>query len=225
MKSGFLSALLLLIFTTSAVAADSAKLDTEKKKLSYIVGYSFGSQLKKGNMDIDPKVISQAISDAQSGKKPALSDEEMKTVMESFQAKKAKEAALAGEKNKIAGEKFLAENKTSKDVVTLPSGLQYKELIAGNGKSPKETDSVSVHYRGTLIDGTEFDSSYKRGQPTTLRVNGVIKGWQEALKLMKEGAKWQIFVPGDLAYGPRGAGGMIGPNETLIFDIELVSIQ
>ncbi|MCK4950872.1 MAG: FKBP-type peptidyl-prolyl cis-trans isomerase [Gammaproteobacteria bacterium] len=225
MRSGLLSALSLLIFTSSAVVADSGKLDTDKKKLSYTIGYSIGMNLKNGKMDVDTKVVGQAIEDVLSGKKPSLTENEMKTVMQAFQAEKAKEAAAAGEKNKVAGDKFLAENKTKEGVVTLPSGLQYKEIIAGKGKKPQLTDSVSVHYRGTLINGTEFDSSYKRGAPTTLRANGVIKGWQEALQLMPEGAKWQIYVPGDLAYGPRGAGGMIGPNETLIFDIELVDIQ
>ncbi|MCK5091374.1 MAG: FKBP-type peptidyl-prolyl cis-trans isomerase [Gammaproteobacteria bacterium] len=225
MRSGLLSALSLLIFTSSAVVADSGKLDTDKKKLSYTIGYSIGMNLKNGKMDVDAKVVGQAIEEVMSGKKPGLTESEMKAVMQAFQAEKAKEAAAAGEKNKVAGDKFLAENKTKEGVVTLPSGLQYKEIIAGKGKKPQLTDSVSVHYRGTLINGTEFDSSYKRGAPTTLRANGVIKGWQEALQLMPEGAKWQIYVPGDLAYGPRGAGGMIGPNETLIFDIELVDIQ
>ena len=225
MRSGLLSALSLLIFTSSAVVADSGKLDTDKKKLSYTVGYSIGMNLKNGKMDVDADVIGQAIGEVMSGKTPSLSESDMKAVMEKFQASKASEAAAAGEKNKAAGEQFLAENKTKKGVVTLPSGLQYKEIIAGKGNKPKLTDSVSVHYRGTLINGTEFDSSYKRGQPTTLKANGVIKGWQEALQLMPEGAKWKIYVPGDLAYGPRGAGGQIGPNETLIFDIELVAIQ
>ena len=225
MRSGLLSALSLLIFTSSAVVADSGKLDTDKKKLSYTIGYSIGMNLKNGKMDVDAKVVGQAIEEVMSGKKPGLTESEMKAVMQAFQAEKAKESAAAGEKNKVAGNKFLAENKTKEGVVTLPSGLQYKEIIAGKGKKPQLTDSVSVHYRGTLINGTEFDSSYKRGAPTTLRANGVIKGWQEALQLMPEGAKWQIYVPGDLAYGPRGAGGMIGPNETLIFDIELVDIQ
>ena len=225
MRSGLLSALSLLIFTSSAVVADSGKLDTDKKKLSYTVGYSVGMNLKSGKMDIDAKIIGQAIDDVMSGKTPSLSESEMKAAMGKFQAEKAKVSAAAGEKNKAVGEQFLTENKAKKGVVTLPSGLQYKEIIAGKGNKPKLTDSVSVHYRGTLINGKEFDSSYKRGAPTTLKANGVIKGWQEALQLMTEGAKWQIYVPGDLAYGPRGAGGMIGPNETLIFDIELVAIQ
>jgi len=137
----------------------------------------------------------------------------------------AAKAQALGEKNKKEGEAFLAENKKKKGVITLPSGLQYKIITAGKGKNPKATDTVTVQYRGTLIDGTEFDSSYRRGQPATFLVNGVIAGWTEALSLMQEGAKWQIFVPSNLAYGEKGAGGQIGPNTTLIFEIEMVSIQ
>lgn len=224
MKAGLLSACSLLIITTSVFAADY-KLDTDKKKLSYIAGFSFAKNLKHNKMDVDPKAIGQAIEDVLSDKEPKLTKDEMKIVMKNFQDNQAKEAMIAAEKNKVAGTKFLEENKSKKGIITLSSGLQYKEVISGKGKKPGPTDSVSVHYRGTTIDGTEFDSSYKRGTPTTLKVNGVIKGWQEALQLMPEGTKWKIFVPGDLAYGPRGAGGMIGPNETLIFDIELIEIQ
>lgn len=226
MKSGLLTALSLLILTTSVFAADY-KLDTDKKKLSYFAGFSFATNLKNNKMDIDSEAIAEAINDVMSGKEPRLTQEDMKTVMDNFRVNQKKEVAAAAKKNKVAGEKFLAENKTKEGIITLPSGLQYKEVIAGKekGKKPKPTDSVLVHYRGTLLDGTEFDSSYKRGQPTTLKVTGVIKGWQEALQLMSEGAKWQIFVPGNLAYGPRSMGGMIGPNETLIFDIELVEIK
>ncbi len=130
-----------------------------------------------------------------------------------------------GEKNKKEGEDFLAENKKKEGVQTLPSGLQYKVIKAGTGKKPQLTDTVTTQYRGTLIDGTEFDSSYRRGKPATFPVNGVIRGWTEALQLMEEGAKWELFVPPDLAYGERGAGQQIGPNATLIFEIELISIQ
>jgi len=129
------------------------------------------------------------------------------------------------EKNKADGEKFLAENAKNEGVKSLPSGLQYKEITPGKGKSPKATDTVTTHYKGTLIDGTEFDSSYKRGEPATFPVSGVISGWTEALQLMKEGAKWQLFIPSDLAYGERGAGRDIGPNATLIFEVELISVK
>jgi FKBP-type peptidyl-prolyl cis-trans isomerase FklB len=131
----------------------------------------------------------------------------------------------AGEKNRIEGEKFLAENKSKEGVQTLPSGLQYKVITPGKGKKPQITDTVTVHYRGTFIDGIEFDSSYRRGQPASFPVNGVIRGWTEALQLMQEGAKWQLFIPPNLAYGERGAGQAIGPNATLIFEVELISIQ
>jgi FKBP-type peptidyl-prolyl cis-trans isomerase FklB len=140
-------------------------------------------------------------------------------------AKQQEMVKKLGEKNKVEGEAFLAENKKKEGVITLPSGLQYKVIKAGTGKKPKATDTVTVHYQGTLTDGKEFDSSYRRGQPVTFPVNGVIPGWTEALQLMEEGAKWQVFIPSSLAYGDRGAGRDIGPHATLIFEIELVSIQ
>jgi FKBP-type peptidyl-prolyl cis-trans isomerase FklB len=140
-------------------------------------------------------------------------------------AKQAETMQKLSEKNKADGEKFLAENAKKEGVKTLPSGLQYREITPGKGKSPKDTDTVSTHYKGTLIDGTEFDSSYKRGEPVTFPVSGVIAGWTEALQLMKEGAKWQLFIPSNLAYGDRGAGREIGPNATLIFEVELISVK
>jgi FKBP-type peptidyl-prolyl cis-trans isomerase FklB len=140
-------------------------------------------------------------------------------------AKQQELAKMAGEKNQKEGEAFLAENKKKEGVITLPSGLQYKVIKAGSGNKPKATDTVTVHYQGTLVNGTEFDSSYRRGQPVSFPVNGVIPGWTEALQLMEAGAKWQIVIPSNLAYGDRGAGPQIGPNATLIFEIELISIQ
>jgi FKBP-type peptidyl-prolyl cis-trans isomerase FklB len=140
-------------------------------------------------------------------------------------AKQAETMKKLSEKNKADGEKFLAENAKKEGVKTLPSGLQYKEIAPGTGKSPKATDTVTTHYKGTLIDGTEFDSSHKRGQPATFQVSGVIPGWTEALQSMKEGAKWQLFVPSNLAYGERGAGREIGPNAALIFEVELISVK
>jgi FKBP-type peptidyl-prolyl cis-trans isomerase FklB len=159
-----------------------------------------------------------------------MTDEEVKTAIsglqKDLQAKQQERAKVQGEKNKKEGEAFLAQNKTKAGVKTLPSGLQYKVITEGKGKTPKANDTVTVQYKGTLIDGTEFDSSYKRGQPATFPVNGVIKGWTEALQLMKEGSKWQLFIPADLAYGASGTpGGPIGPNAVLIFDVELVSIK
>ena len=161
--------------------------------------------------------------------KTLLSDKEAQEVMMTFQkeqmAKLNENARKLGEKNKKEGETFLAENKKKPGVVTLPSGLQYKILKEGTGRNPKATDTVVTHYRGTLLDGKEFDSSYKRGEPATFPLNGVIRGWTEALQLMKPGAKWQLFIPPQLAYGERGAGQDIGPNATLIFEVELIAIK
>jgi len=157
-----------------------------------------------------------------------MTDSEISETVNAFQkelmAKQQELARKLGEKNKAEGETFLAENKKKEGVVSLPSGLQYKVMKAGSGKKPKVTDTVTVQYRGTLIDGTEFDSSYRRGEPITFPLNTVIAGWTEALKLMEEGAKWQVFIPPNLAYGESGGGG-IGPNATLIFEIELISVQ
>jgi len=158
-----------------------------------------------------------------------LTDKEMGEMLNLYrkeaQAAQQKVKAEQGEKNMQEGPKFLEENKTKEGVVVLPSGLQYKVLTEGTGKSPKATDKVKVHYKGTLINGKEFDSSYKRGTPAEFPVNGVIKGWTEALQLMKEGSKWMLYLPSDLAYGPRGAGGDIGPNATLIFEVELLEVK
>jgi FKBP-type peptidyl-prolyl cis-trans isomerase FklB len=149
----------------------------------------------------------------------------MAAFQKEMMAKQQELAKRLGEKNKKEGEAFLSENRKKEGIKALPSGLQYKVVKAGTGKKPKSTDTVTTHYRGTLIDGTEFDSSYRRGQPASFPVSGVIPGWTEALQLMEEGAKWQLFIPPNLAYGERGAGSQIGPNATLIFEIELISIQ
>ena len=200
-------------------------LKSQKEKISYIIGMDIGKNLKNQSVDIDQAAFAKGIKDALSGGKSSLTDEEIRQTMAAFQKEMAAKAQALGEKNKKEGEAFLAENKKKKGVITLPSGLQYKVVSAGKGKKPKPTDTVTVQYRGTLIDGTEFDSSYRRGQPATFPVNGVIPGWTEALGLMQEGAKWQIFVSSNLAYGEKGTGGQIGPNATLIFEVELISIQ
>jgi FKBP-type peptidyl-prolyl cis-trans isomerase FklB len=157
-----------------------------------------------------------------------MTEEEIRQTMMAFQkemmAKQEEQMKKAGEKNKKEGEAFLAENKKKEGVITLPSGLQYKVIKAGQGKKPQASDKVTVHYRGTLINGTEFDSSIRRGQPATFPVSGIIPGWSEALQLMQEGAQWQLFIPPNLAYGERGAGNVIGPNSTLIFEVELISV-
>jgi FKBP-type peptidyl-prolyl cis-trans isomerase FklB len=215
--------------TARAKSATPLTLKTQNDKASYAVGLGLGKSLKRDGVDVDPAIVSRGLRDALAGGKTLLTDDEVKTTMTAVQAdvRKRQEAKLqvAGETNKQEGEAFLAANKTQEGVVALPSGLQYKILKEGTGPKPAATDSVVCNYRGTLLNNTEFDSSYKRGQPITLPVNGVIKGWTEALQLMPVGSKWQLFVPSELAYGARGAGGAIGPNATLVFEIELLSIQ
>jgi FKBP-type peptidyl-prolyl cis-trans isomerase FklB len=215
--------------TARAKSTTPLTLKTQQDKASYAVGLGLGKSLKRDGVDVDPAIVSRGLRDALAGGKTLLTDDEVKTTMTAVQAdvRKRQEAKLqvAGETNKQEGEAFLAANKTQEGVVALPSGLQYKVLKEGTGPKPTATDSVVCNYRGTLLNNTEFDSSYKRGQPITLPVNGVIKGWTEALQLMPVGSKWQLFVPSELAYGARGAGGAIGPNATLVFEIELLSIQ
>jgi len=219
----------ILFFVSHVSADENLMLKHQKDKISYIIGLDIGSNFKKQSIDIDPDILLKGMKDALAGKKAALSEEEIRETKAAFQKEmKAKQEEIAkklGEKNKKEGEAFLAENKKKEGVKTLPSGLQYKVIKAGKGKKPNLTDTVKTHYKGTLIDGTEFDSSYRRGQPATFSVNGVIPGWTEALQLMEEGAKWQLFIPSHLAYGDRGAGHIIGPNATLIFEIELISIE
>jgi len=221
--------LVLLVLPALASAQDAPALKTEKERLSYAMGMDLGKQLRSRSVDIDPAVFAKALGDALSGGKTLLTDAEAKAALAAFQkaimAKQAAEVKVAGEKNKAGGEAFLAANKGMEGVVTLPSGVQYKILTAGTGKTPTLADTVVCQYRGTLIDGKEFDSSYKRGQPATFPVKGVIKGWTEVLQLMPVGSKWQVVVPASLAYGERGAGADIGPNATLIFEIELVAIK
>jgi FKBP-type peptidyl-prolyl cis-trans isomerase FklB len=210
-------------------------LKTDKDKESYAIGLNIGKSIHRDGVEVDPNVLSRGIKDALSGAKPALTDDEAKAVMMSLQtrvrkqqAEQAQVAAEAakkvGEANKAAGDAFLAANKTKEGVVTLPSGLQYKILTQGTGPKPTATDTVVCNYKGTLLDNTEFDSSYSRNQPLTIPVGGVIKGWTEALQLMPVGSKWQLFIPSDLAYGPT-AKGPIAANSTLIFEVELLSIQ
>ncbi|MBI3621112.1 MAG: FKBP-type peptidyl-prolyl cis-trans isomerase [Nitrospirae bacterium] len=212
-----------------AFAADEAPAPTSKKdKISYSIGVNIGTSLKQQELDVNTDALVAGLKDALSGGKTKLTQDEVKQVLTDFQqemqAKMQERMQQTADKNKKDGEVFLAENKKKSGVKTLPSGLQYKIITEGKGASPKETDTVSTNYKGTLIDGTEFDSSYKRGEPATFPVNGVIKGWTEALQLMKVGSKWQLVIPPDLAYGPRGAGQVIGPNSTLVFEVELLSI-
>ncbi len=221
--------LILLIFSVSSSLIAQENLQSETQRFSYALGVQLGQQIGQNistqSVDIDTDALLLGLSDIirQSGLK--LTVQEMQAAVDSVQEGEQKRQQAAGIRNKLEGENFLAENKKSSDVIELQSGLQYKVIINGDGEKPAVSDTVVVHYRGTLIDGTEFDSSYTRGQPVTLQVNGVIPGWQEALPLMSVGSKWQIFVPSNLAYGEQQAGPNIGPNSTLIFDIELLSIN
>jgi FKBP-type peptidyl-prolyl cis-trans isomerase FklB len=225
-----LAALLAAIaLNTAASAQQGAALKSNKEKASYVIGMNIGRSLKNDGVEVDQAAFIQGLTDGRGGAQPKLSAEEMKTVMEQFQkelqtAHDAK-AKSAGDKNKKDGEAFLAKNKSQAGVKTTASGLQYKVLKEGTGAVPTLADTVTAHYRGTLLDGTEFDSSYKRGEPAKFPVTGVIAGWTEVLQLMKVGAKYQVFIPSALAYGERGAGQQIGPNAALIFEIELVDAK
>ncbi len=214
-----------LVGLSTAAAASEIKLETDRQKVSYVLGYQAGAQMKQQNMNVDFDTLTKAIKDGLEGVAPRLTSEQAAAVMQKFQADQRAQQAKIGEQNAKEGAAFLAENKKKPGVVTLENGLQYKIIKEGTGDTPKATDSVRVHYRGTLINGKEFDSSYSRGEPTSFPVNRVIPGWTQVLQLMKEGAKWQVFIPSELAYGPQGAGGNIGPNATLIFDIELLEIN
>ena len=205
-------------------------LKTDKEKASYALGMKIGGDLRKQGAaeSLDPAITARGLRDAMSGGKTALTEEEGRAALGKLQTevrqKMEAKAHQEGETKRKTGDAFLAANKTKDGVVTLPSGLQYKVLTEGKGPKPTVTDTVTCNYRGTLLNGKEFDSSYKRGEPASFPVNGVIKGWTEALQLMPVGSKWQLFIPPDLAYGDRGAGGDIGPDETLIFEVELLSI-
>lgn len=204
-------------------------LKNRKDKVSYAIGLDIGTTMKRQLIDVDTSLLNKGVEDGLSGAKPILNDEQVRQVMSTFQKDMMEKQAAArkeeGSKNEAEGKKFLEENKKKPGVKVTASGLQYKVIAEGNGTSPKETDTVEVNYRGTLIDGKEFDSSYKRGKPATFPVNRVIKGWTEGLQLMKPGAKYKFYIPSDLAYGERGAGGEIGPNSTLIFDVELLGVK
>jgi FKBP-type peptidyl-prolyl cis-trans isomerase FklB len=211
------------------LAQDKAPLKDQKDKASYSIGYDIGETFKKQNVELNPDALFGGLKDALAGKEATLTKEDREKTLQAFQKEMMEKQIAASKeaatKNTAEGEKFLAENKKKDGVKTTASGLQYKILKEGSGPSPKETDTVVTNYKGTLIDGTEFDSSYKRNEPATFPVNRVIKGWTEALQLMKPGAKYQLFIPSSLGYGERGAGQLIGPNATLIFEVELLSIK
>ena len=207
---------------STAIAADQVELKTDQEKDGYSVGYDIGRSVHRQLSDVDADAMARGIKDAMKGVDPALPDPEIKQRFASVRQESMKKMI---EKNKKDGEAFLAKNKGEKGVKTTASGLQYKVITDGKGKHPTATDTVTVNYRGSLIDGTEFDSSYKRNQPATFPVNGVIPGWTEALPMMKVGSKWMLYIPANLAYGERGAGSSIAPNSTLIFEVELLSID
>lgn len=228
MKQYIITLLALGFVANSGICQDKPDLKDAKQRLSYSIGADIGGNFKRQEIEVDPKVLAIGLADALAGK-TALTEAEIRETLTKFQTemrgKMEAKRKTDGEKNLKDGEAFLAANAKKEGVKTLPSGLQYKVLKSGSGKTPKATDTVKTHYHGTLIDGTVFDSSVERGEPVEFPVNGVIPGWTEALQLMKEGDKWQLFVPAKLAYGERGAGGKIGPNSTLIFEVELLSIQ
>jgi FKBP-type peptidyl-prolyl cis-trans isomerase FklB len=229
MKLKYLTPLAVVALLAPALADQPIALKDQRDKASYSIGVNIGSGMKANSLDLNTEALMTGLKDGISGAKPQLTDKEREETLTAFeqdlQKKETERLKQVAEKNKKEGVEFLAANKAKEGVKTLPSGLQYKVLAEGSGAQPKSTDQITVNYRGTLLDGTEFDSSYKRGEPATLSLNGVIKAWTEALPLMKTGAKWRLFVPADLAYGEQGAGRAIGPNSTLIFEVELLGIK
>ena len=218
MKNFFLPLILIMGITS----INAQNLNTEMEKVSYSLGVNVAKSVKNQGLEsIDSEAIAQAFTDVFEGNELKISEQESNVILQEYFGKLAQKAQS---QNVEAGQNFLAENAKRDGVVTTATGLQYEVLTEGSGDSPKETDQVTVHYHGTLIDGTVFDSSVERGQPATFPVNGVIPGWVEALQLMNTGAKFKLFIPSNLAYGERGAGGAIGPNATLIFEVELISI-
>ena len=217
----FIATVAALALAMPVVAQEKTQFKDQKDKASYAIGLNIGMNLGKQKIAINPDAFAAGVKDGMSGK-PKMTEAEVKETMTTFEKDMEAQQAAAGDKNAKDGEKFLAENKKKDGVKTTASGLQYKVVKDGTGSRAKETDTVTVNYRGTLIDGTEFDSSYKRGEPATFPLNAVIKGWTEGLQLMNTGAKYQFFIPASLGYGARGAGGDIGPNSTLIFEVELI---
>ena len=217
-----------MAFVATAAFAEAPSFKNNSEKVSYMIGHQIGSNLKRDGIEVDQNLLNTGLKDALVGTKSPITQEEQQNLMQELQKSMREKAEVKrkadSEKNLAEGKKFLEDNKKKPGVVTAASGLQYKILTEGKGESPKATDTVKVHYKGTLLDGTEFDSSLKRGQPATFPVNGVIKGWTEALQLMKPGAKWQVWIPENLAYGDRGAGDQIGPSATLTFEVELLEI-
>jgi FKBP-type peptidyl-prolyl cis-trans isomerase len=225
----WLAILGVALLASRAGAEETAVLKTQKEKVSYGIGVDLAKTFRSQGIEVDLDLLVRGLKDGLSGGKLLIPEADLRTVLAEFRAelmqKRAQEMKLAAEENRKKGEAFLAENSTREGVMTMPSGLQYKILKLGSGRTPTEADTVEVNYRGTLINGTEFDSSYRTGKPATFKVAAVIPGWIEALKLMPVGSKWQLFIPPQLAYGERGAGSDIGPDETLVFEVELLAIK
>jgi len=225
MKYLFVPVLIVALLVGVSFAGEPAKLKDENERLNYSYGFQIADTLKREGVEIDKDVLMKGLQDALSGAKPQLTQEEMGTIIKEFQKKKQftkyRNRRIKRDLTRKEGQEFLAANGKKAGVVTLPSGLQYKVIRKGTGKTPGPKDSVTVHYRGTLINGQEFDSSLSKNEPATFRVAGVIKGWTEALQLMKEGAKWQLFIPPELASGKRGP----LEDQTLIFHVELISVN
>lgn len=215
--------------TAAPDAASATSLNSDMDKLSYSIGADLGKNFKKQGIDISPAAMAKGLQDGMSGGQLMLSEQQMKEVLNKFQrdlmAKRNAEFTKKSEENKAKGEAFLNENKAKEGVISLPSGLQYKIIQKGDGAKPAKDDTVTVEYTGRLIDGQVFDSTDKTGKPATFKVSQVIPGWTEALQLMPAGSTWEVYVPANLAYGPRSVGGPIGPNETLIFKIHLISVK
>lgn len=230
MKMKWVAAMVLgFSFTSAMAASEGATLNTDTEKLSYSIGADLGKNFKAQGITIEPQALTKGMQDGIAGDKLLLTEQQMKDVLNKFQkdlmAKRKDEFNKQSEANKVKGDKFLTENKTKQGVVVLPSGLQYKIIETGKGEKPGKADSVTVEYTGRLLDGKVFDSTDKTGKPATFKVSQVIPGWTEALQLMPSGSTWEVYVPANLAYGSRNVGGPIGPNETLVFKIHLISVN
>jgi FKBP-type peptidyl-prolyl cis-trans isomerase FklB len=225
MKKLIAVALLLSLFGVAVLAQKKGTPKTQKEKVSYSLGMNIGKNMKMQGIDVDQEYLVQGMRDALSNAKAAMSEKDMETAMKAFQQEMQTKQIYADDKNKKDGEAFLAANKKKDGVITLASGLQYKVIKMGTGPKPTSLQIVTCNYRGTFVDGKEFDSSMRYGRPAEFPVNGVIKGWTEALQLMPVGSKWELYIPSDLAYGEKGSQPTIRPNSTLIFEIELLSIS
>lgn len=223
------AALAVVLLTAPAGAAEKTILESQKDRISYTIGVGVARNVQQQDIQVDPDVLLKGLKDALAGDKLLLTEEDLRKTMTDLQSELAQKQIQAREQaaegNRKEGEAFLAANGAKQDVVTLPSGLQYKVIKAGDGRKPTDTDTVECHYRGVFLSGTEFDSSYRTGKPAAFKVAGVIRGWSEALKLMPVGSTWRLFIPPQLAYGAAGAGRTIGPNTTLVFDVELLGIK